>query len=270
VFVGYYLTKNRFVPQSNTKFKLSFMFIGYRNRPIPNVYELVIIFFHFGTAAILVYLRNHPLPQITTLIAWNLIYFCATILMKPFEAIKESVLETINKIVWTCTLVLIGSLAISDLNEDFDPDYREVVGWVIIGMIFCYIIVNFLIAVIQLLFLLRRIKTSSKLIFYDKDDGFSSIHVGKSGIMIGNTKKTDDIEEKQLKKSTFGKLGDLGKKSGDSYFFTENKSKSERETIELDKMKSGKGSGHDSYLSNSDDTFNSQKHSLSNGMRMEK
>ena len=270
IYIGLYFIKNRFVPQSDTKFKISFMFIGYRNRPIPNLYEIVILLFHFGTSVILVYLKNHPLPQITTLIAWNIGYFCTAVLMRPFEAPKEGKIDMFNRAILIIILVLIGSLAINDVNQSYDFNTREIIGWIIISVIVFYTLFNFITVVIQLILFLKRIKSSSKLIFYDKEDGFSSINMGKGGKIIGNAMKDDeDIEEKHFRSSALGKLGDLGKIGGDSYFFTENKTKSDNDDLEVKKMKSGKGSGHDSYLSNSDDTFNSQKHSISHELKMQ-
>lgn len=262
-YLGFYFKANKFVPQSDRKFKISFMFIGYRNRPIPNLYEVVVQLFHFGTAAILVYLKNYPLPQITGLIAWTLLYCCVTVLMQPFESSKEAGLELLNRMFFLCILILVGSIAVGDYNQSYDFDYRETVGWIVVGVISVYIIFNFVVISVQLLLFLWRIKSSSKLIFYDKEDGFSSIHMGRGSRMLAEAYKNDDeMEEKQMRGSSLGKLGDLGKHSGDSYFFTENNPKMSKENTELEHMKSGNGSGHDSYLSHSDETFNSQKHSI--------
>lgn len=238
-----------FVPQSDLKFKLSFMFIGYRNKPLSNYYEIIIMIMNFATSAILVFLRSKPIPQVTTFIGLMVIYLAFTLIIKPYEENEEGKLESFNKILLVCMLIFIAALAIDDINQSYNSEFREIVGWIIITLINLYIIVNFILAVVDLVKFVLRIRKSSKLIFYDKEEGFSSIR--------GKTVYREDIdmEEKNVE-SNLGKFGNLGDEMEESYFFTEKRGSEENMVrVGINESQNSSGSDYRRYRSFQSSSF---------------
>ena len=264
-FVLSYFSNNAFVPQSDKKFKLSFMFIGYRNKQLPNIFELVVLLFHFGVCCVLVYLRTTPLRQITACLFLMVLFLGVQLLINPYEENREEKLESVNRVTVIGIFALVAVLAVDDLNGDFQNDFREAVGWAIIFLIVAYVLVNFIIAVVQLTHFIIRIKKSSKLIFYDKEEEISGFQQKRNySIRQGKgIRKEVDIEEKGNKRVSLGKLGDLGTGMDQSFFITEKRG-NRGERVELRDEMDSRMRNRDSYISHSDDSYQSDMSRVKN------
>lgn len=260
-----YSSKSKFIPQSETKFKLSFLFIGYRNRPVANCFELAILALNFSVSCVLVYLRSMPIIQIVLFLAFYIIFSALTIIIKPFETKKETGLDILNRGLLITAWTMIAILAVDDMYRSYDADFRENIGWITIALIVAYVCLNFIVASAQLAIFIYRIRLSTQLIFYDKEEDFRRLHVHKLASKLPRLPKSDeDIEEKPYRDSKLGKLGNLVRTDNNGLYHSEIKVKPARENLDLECIESCRKKATESFSSNSDDTFASDKYSISN------
>ena len=65
-FLNLFLRNRGFLNNHELKYKMSFLFIGQRNKKAANVYEIVKLILQMGFCICLTYFRNNSFAQLTT------------------------------------------------------------------------------------------------------------------------------------------------------------------------------------------------------------
>ena len=119
-FVYYYLKEHRFYHQSQIKYQISFLFIGYKNNDCANLFEVLKMILMCSFLFFVALLRNQTMTQIGVSYIIYLVYFSAQIMIKPFESKMENTMAALNEGCFMIVLLLLLILGLKDLHENFD------------------------------------------------------------------------------------------------------------------------------------------------------
>lgn len=232
-----YFKKRCFLNKSDIKFKLSFLFIGYKNNKFSNFFEILIFLIQIVSGFVLGFFRFNSKLQIYIFISMYSCYFLALLIIRPFENIIEYVFEILKKMIFLGILGIINYLYFLEKNKIYNNDLRQKLGWIIIFSIVGHLLIDFLVSIIQFTVFIYKIKSSSKLVFFDPGFVLSGIQEDSEKTPI----KTANYFEDNKESKGVGKMGHLDKDKENT-----------------------KNKGSESYLTNSYDSFNEDNHSLSN------
>ena len=168
--ICYYFSKNFFLCQSALKFKLSFLFIGYRNSKYSNLFEIERQFIYIFLSFALSYYLNDFFNQILIFFIALFVFFFLILLIKPHERDIERKIEIFNVSIFLLIVSLIATIGILENKKNYNTNIRKIIGRLIIVLIFCKIFIYFIIILVQVFFFLKRIFKSRELIFHEIDN----------------------------------------------------------------------------------------------------
>ena len=255
-FTGYSLLKN----------KLDYLFLGYKSTKNSNLYEIIEIILNCFIGLVLTGLYNKSVAQVTFLLCLNLLKILSISMIKPHLENWNKINDYINKILWIAIFLLISCISMFDSNS---ISKIEQLGFVMMVIICFMIFFEFLSSFFLVVKYLSNLKKNEQVNYnFQKLGNFNnnSLVDNNQGKQSFQSIQSKDFLQKKNYKNDFKKeYENLEEEKNDSYFDEkeeDNKNKSIRNNIkkrkfkeDLNELKSGKGSHHDSYISRSENSI---------------
>ena len=249
------------------KDKLDYFFIGYNSTKNANLYEIIEIVINCLIGLVLTGFYQNSAFQITFLLFLSFLKLLVLAMIKPHLDNFFKFTDFFNKILWIFVFLLISCILMFDENSD---SQIENIGFILI-IIFCVMI--FFEFLISFLFSIKYLANLKKNGNFTNNFNFQKIgNLNNNSLVAVDQSKNSfqsiqskDFLQKPINKTTdFKKSYETLNKQNDSYFEEkeELKNKSIRSNIkkkqfkeDLNDLKSGKGSHHDSYISRSENSI---------------
>ena len=168
IFYILYKRNNNFLYASELKLKFTFFFIGFKNNKKSNSYEILRLTKQFLTSFILINLKSSFTHQITLLILLTITFLTLKLFIDPFENSSENNLDTLNQVFFMTILFFINFMSIFNSPQNTDPETYQFFGEIIIMLIFLKIFCYYVINLKQIIFYLKKLRSSSRLVFFNK------------------------------------------------------------------------------------------------------
>lgn len=210
-FVYFYFKKHKFYHQSELKYKISFLFIGYKNNNLANIFEISKVFLISCFLITLAVLRNNTFPQIGISYSFYFLFFCLQVCIRPYENKTENYLSSLSEGLFMKVLILMLILGMQDVHQQFDTFKRNLLGWVIVLLIFLIVCIKCISTFFEIYCFRNQIHYSSKLIFFFVQDTNESqnCNIQEEKALSRNKLYANSPKSSKHTIQSYGNLGNL-------------------------------------------------------------
>lgn len=262
-FLIAYITQKGLKYYSNFKTKLGFLFLGYRETALANLYEMFQLTIIILLGSIFGGLYSNIGAQTNFLLFLQIVQLVGFAYVKPQVSKWDQILEGLEKASWSIIFLLISCMQIFDLRKSFG--ILQTLGWIVLMWMFIQLMLDFFGSLFLSVKFLSNISSEQNLLFVDRHSfeqigkhrennlveisDQNSFMNDKDSIRSLNQKAFKNKKEKSHSDFPFKKLKerDITNKSS----FLEEKIGKQVIKEEIDEFQSGQGSLHESYISKS-------------------
>jgi hypothetical protein len=276
-FAWLYFVKSYFVQHSEFKYKISYLLVGYKNRQFANFYETLRIFVHCALGIVLITAKVNPIVQLVLYLTILFAFFAVTLIYSPHERKINLRFEIFTQICLIASVLLLITVGFMDWNKNFNVQDRENIGFVIMILLIFMIMFNLIYDLLSVSVFLWKTRCSSKLIFLDEEKNSNPAHKIESEDDLDNEIFFCRRSEANVlceKRRTWGNLGSLARTSthdfndGNQIFRLGKIKVGSKSSLNPEELKSGKASGHDGYISQTESSDSSDEGNPKEGMAL--